>query len=126
MSIPGAVFPLYHVLADFGEFAGGEAFPSLSSEPERVESLVMTKAGKTRVMAANLGAMPETIHVAVPELQGEVRVRYLDERNAVEAMRNPEAFRSDPGARMSVEGGIVELELLPYGLVRIDSGGGQG
>ena len=125
MSIPGAVFPLYHVLADFGEFAGGEAFPSLSSEPERVESLVLTKAGKVRVMAANLGAMPETIHVAVPELQGEVRVRYLDERNAVEAMRNPEAFRSYPGARMSVEGGIVELELLPYGLVRIDSGGGQ-
>jgi hypothetical protein len=50
-------------------------------------------------------------------------VRHLDERNAEEAMRNPEAFRSDPGAPMSVERGIIELGLLPYGLVRVDSAG---
>ncbi len=123
MSIPGAVFPLYHVLADFGDFADGEALPSLSSEPERVESLVLAKGGKTRVTAANLGPKSQTIQLAVPGLQGEATVRYLDERNALEAMRNPEAFRSSPGARLPVEHGVVELELLPYGLVRIDSEG---
>ena len=124
-SIPGAVFPLYHVLADFGEFAGGETLPSLSSAPARVESLVLSKAGKTRIMLANLGPAPESIQLAVPGLRGEVSVRYLDERNAVQAMTNPESFRSDPGAHMSVERGTIELHLLPYGLVRIDSAGGH-
>ncbi|HVF26601.1 MAG TPA: hypothetical protein VM943_00070, partial [Pyrinomonadaceae bacterium] len=32
-SLPGAVFPLYHVFADFGEFAGGLVVPSKSSDP---------------------------------------------------------------------------------------------
>jgi len=40
-SLPGGVFPLYHVLADVGEFAGGEVIPSESSEPLRVEGLVL-------------------------------------------------------------------------------------
>ena len=30
-SLPGAVFPLYHILADAGEFAGGDVIPSRSS-----------------------------------------------------------------------------------------------
>jgi hypothetical protein len=38
-SLPGGVFPLYHVLADVGEFAGGEVIPSESSAPLRVEGL---------------------------------------------------------------------------------------
>jgi hypothetical protein len=122
-SIPGAVFPLYHVLADFGEFAGGETLLSLSSAPERAESLVLQKEGKLRIMLANLGPASESVQLAVPGLRGEVLVRHLDERNAEEAMRNPEAFRSDPGAPMSVERGIIELGLLPYGLVCVDSAG---
>jgi len=122
-SIPGAVFPLYHVLADFGEFAGGETLLSLSSAPDRAESLVLQKEGKLRIMLANLGPASESVQLAVPGLRGEVLVRHLDERNAEEAMRNPEAFRSDPGAPMSVERGIIELGLLPYGLVCVDSAG---
>jgi D-apionolactonase len=125
MSIPGAVFPLYHVLADFGEFAGGEALPSLSSAPERVESLVLSKGRKTRILVANLGPASETAQIAAPWLQGEASVRYLDEHNAVDAMRNPESFRSDPGTHVKPERGIVELSLLPYGLARIDSAGSQ-
>jgi hypothetical protein len=124
LSIPGAVFPLYHVLADFGEFAGGEVLPSFSSAPERVESLVLRKAGRTRILVANLRPVAETIQLAVPMPGSGVSVRFLDERNAVEAMTNPQLFRSDPGARMSVDCGIINLELLPYGLIRIDSEGG--
>ena len=120
-SIPGAVFPLYHVLADFCEFAGGEALLSSSSAPERAEALVLHRAGKTRIILANLGASWESVLLAVPGLQGEVLVRHLDERNAMEAMMDPESFRADPGKAVSAEGGMVELALPPYGLARIDS-----
>ena len=46
-SLPGAVFPLYHVLADVGEFAGGEVLISKSSDPLKVEGIVLRKNGKT-------------------------------------------------------------------------------
>jgi hypothetical protein len=48
------VFPLYHVLADFGEFAGGEVIPVESSAPLEVAAMTLRKSGKVRVLVANL------------------------------------------------------------------------
>ena len=53
-SIPGAVFPLYHVLADFGEFAGGAVIPAKSSDPLRIDGVVLHKDHKNRLLLANL------------------------------------------------------------------------
>ena len=49
-SIPGAVFPLYHVLADFGEFAGGAVIPAKSSDPLRIDGVVLHKDHKNRLL----------------------------------------------------------------------------
>ncbi len=119
-SIPGAVFPLYHVLADVGEFRSGEVLPTTSSASLRVEGLALRTGGRTAVCLANLTNQPQM--VTVSDLAAEVQVRTLDETNAEAAMRSPEAFRSQASELKSTVDGQLELHLRPYAIARIDFG----
>ncbi len=118
-SLPGTVFPLYHVLADVGEFAGGEILVSKSSDPLKVEEIVLRKNGKTRTLLANLTS--DSQQVRVRNLTGTVRVRHLDETNAQYAMTSPEAFRAETGELVQTAEASLELNLLPYAIAQIDS-----
>ena len=118
-SLPGTVFPLYHVFADVGEFAGGEVLVSKSSDPLKVEGIVLRKNGKTRTLLANLTS--DSQQVRVRNLTGTVRVRHLDETNAQYAMASPEAFRAETGELVGDAEGTLELDLLPYAIAQIDS-----
>ena len=118
-SLPGAVFPLYHVLADVGEFVGGEVLASKSSDPLKVEGISLRKNGKTRTLLANL--TPDSQKVRAQNLAATVRVRLLDETNAQVAMSSPEAFRSRTGEPVRTAEGILALNLLPYAIAQIDN-----
>ncbi len=118
-SLPGAVFPLYHVMADVGDFAGGEVLPTRSSHPLQVEGLALHKDGRTRLILANLSA--ELQQVTVSNLPAQVRVRLLDETNVVAAMQAPEEFRRQAGDLQPSVAGTLQLQLRPYGVVRIDA-----
>ncbi len=118
-SSPGSVFPLYHVLADVGEFAGGEVLASVSSDLLLVDGLVLRKGGKTRLLLANLSL--ESRRVTVRNLSETVRLQRLDETSAQRAMETPEAFRAEVGELKQTSSGTLEIELLPYAVVRIDS-----
>ncbi|MBM3236570.1 hypothetical protein FJZ31_09760 [Candidatus Poribacteria bacterium] len=125
-SLPGSVFPLYHVLADVGEFAGGAVIPITSSAPLLVDGLAVRKDGKIRVMLANFTSQRQqiTIHPtasAVGLFSANIRVRRLDETNAEYAMLSPEEFRAYAGESMVTSGGFVKLDILPYGVVRMDN-----
>lgn len=117
-SLPGGVFPLYHVLADVGEFAGGQVIAAVSSEPLRLEGLALRRGAATRVLLASLIAAPQRVRVQHPGRYA--RVRLLDERNAEAAMRDPETFRAQAGQLVEAPGGLAELDLLPYAVARID------
>lgn len=117
-SLPGAVFPLYHVLADISAYAGGDCIPSTSSDTLRVDGLALSKDDKSCILIANLSPQPQ--QVMLSNLSEHVRVRYLDERNAEEAMRDPESFRARPGERLDSQGGELRVDLFPYALARID------
>lgn len=119
-SIPGAVFPLYHVLADVAEFTGGSVVPSTSNAPLKVVGIALQKADKTRVILANLSPELQYVRMLHPELAKYVRVKHLNETNAEQAMRSPESFRKDQGLLLQTSGNQIELCLLPYALVRID------
>ena len=119
-SIPGSVFPLYHVLADVGEFAGGQVIPCRSSAPLAVDGLVLSKGDRVRAMVANMGTADATVLVECADLGRSVRVKRLDASNAEHAMANPEAYREDEGELLHVDGGSMELELPPYSIVRVD------
>ena len=118
-SIPGAVFPLYHVLADVGEFAGGEVIPAQSSDTLKIDGLVLHKIDHTCILLANLTHQPQL--VTVTDVAAQVRVRTLDETNAEAAMRSPEMFRSQTGEIRPTYNGTLTLNLLPYAVARIDS-----
>jgi hypothetical protein len=117
-SLPGGVFPLYHVLADVGEFAGGEIIPATSSDPLRLDGLALHKSGKRRVIVANLTSEPQ--QVTVRNLSQQAQLRHLNETNVERAMRSPEAFRAEVGEVATTSAGALDLELLPYALIRID------
>jgi hypothetical protein len=125
-SIPGGVFPLYHVLAAMGEFAGGEVIPSKSSNPLGVNLLTLRKEGRIRLLCANHTHKKQDIWIEAsdgPPWQGGERppqVRFLDETNVEAAMRNPEAFRAQTGRPLQAESGRLHLDLLPYGIAQVD------
>jgi len=118
-SIPGAVFPLYHVLADAGELPGGEVLKVTPSDALEVAGLAVRKGKRLRVLTANLTDRPIKIKLATP-MRGTVEVRRLNEINAVLAMTDPEAFREGLGQTAELRDGGLRLELLPYAVARID------
>ena len=56
---------------------------------------------------------------------GTVRVRRLDETNAQTAMVSPEAFREETGEFAQTTEGTLELNLLPYAVVQINTNYGE-
>ena len=118
-SLPGTVFPLYHVLADVGEFQDGEVILSVSSHPLHVDGLALQKDGKKRVMLANFTAELQT--VTVNGLDERVHARSLDETNVEEAVRSPEVFRARAGEILSSHNGAIQVRLRPYAILRLDS-----
>lgn len=118
-SIPGAVFPLYHVFADVGEFAGGEVLTCKSQAELSVEALALHKEGRTRILLANFTPSPQ--QVTLQGISGTTaRVRLLDERNVEQAIRSPATFQQRIGSSRSLTDGKLRVELLPFALARID------
>ena len=117
-SLRGAVFPLYHVFADIGEFAGGQIMTTSSSNPLKITGLAIHKKGRTRVILANL--VSEIQQLTVHNLSGSVYIRHLNENNVEQAMQSPEAFRAQTLLKQLTIKGSLKLELLPYALVCID------
>jgi hypothetical protein len=118
-SRPGTVFPLYHVLADYGEWRGwGAVVPVRSSRPLAVEALGVRTDEGPHVLVANLTPAPQRCAVGLFE-GATVSVRVLDETTALLAGSDPQGFRSRRETRRTVNG-TVELELAAYAVVRVD------
>jgi hypothetical protein len=118
-SRPGTVFPLYHVLADYGEWRGwGAVVPARSSRPLAVEALGVRTDEGPHVLVANLTPAPQRCAVGLFE-GATVSVRVLDETTALLAGSDPQGFRSRRETRTTVNG-TVELELAAYAVVRVD------
>jgi hypothetical protein len=117
-SLPGGVFPLYHVLADAGDFRGGEVLRTHASTPLAVDGLAFRRGNRLRVLIANLS--PTAQEVTLIGCEGPARVRILDETNAEAAMGEPEAFRSEIGEGVEFRQDEFPLNLEPYAVARVD------
>ena len=115
----GAVFPLYHVLADWGEW-GGSSIEATSSHPLLVDGFVLRRGEQQRIVLANLSNEPQQVRVG--PLEGGAAVRMLDETNVHTAMAQPEQFRAAAGEHLSVVNGRLSLTLRPYAVARIEFG----
>jgi hypothetical protein len=112
-SIAGAVFPLYHVLADVAEFTGGKVLESWSNTPLQVECLALRKNNRCCLLLGNFSHLPQ--QVQLQGIAGKARCKLLDISNVVEAMRMPEAYGQQVGVEIN---GV--LELTPYSVARVD------
>lgn len=118
-SRPGMAFPLFHVLADATEFAGGQAVPVVSSAPLSFDGLTVRRGGTTRVMLANLTEMKQVVTLTGLH-QAQAAVRMLDETTFERATAGPFAFRAEAGEPVLIRDGKLTVELHPYAYVRID------
>lgn len=117
-SIPGGVYPLYHVLADIGEFTGGSLLPVQTSHPLQVNGLLLRTGGRERMLLANYSGQPQHVHIA--NLLFSLSTRWLDETNLIQAMQTPEVYRQATEAFLESRDGALELDLLPFAVVKID------
>ena len=113
-SIPGAVFPLWHVLADVGAFSGAELWHTETSAPQTVASLLLCLGGRRRWLIANLS--PEPRRVAVQGMDSLTHLRCLDASSSLSAMTTPDRFRA---ATLRVTSSDVELG--PWAVATLDS-----
>lgn len=92
--------------------------PAKSSDPLRIDGVVLHKDHKNRLLLANFS--PTSQIVKVNSLGGTMRVRMLDESNAEEAMASPEMFRSRQAEVKKPANGSLDVQLLPFGIARLD------
>jgi len=114
-SLPGAVFPLYHVLADVAEFVPGEMIGVQSGDPLKVEAMLLEHGERHSLLLVNL--TPETQTATMDGIKQFSKLRRLHGQNAEAAMCEPEAFRRqfDP-IHLSSD----RIELSPFEIVRLD------
>lgn len=118
-SLPGAVFPLYHALADVAEFAGGEMIGVQSGAPRTVEALLLRDGERQALLLANLTPEPQSAGVAdISKVARQVaRLRRLNEQNVEAAMCEPETFRRQYAPEKPSSD---RIELSPYEIVRLE------
>lgn len=120
----GEVFPLFHVLADVGAFADGSVIQSRSSNALVVDGLVLTQNGTTRILLANLSALPQ--QVWLQGIDGQLRLRMLHSGTLDLARHLPEEFRTLPGEVLNTIGGESLIELPPFAIACVDGAAGHG
>lgn len=114
----GSVFPLWQVLADVGEFVGGEVLRTTSSAPLKVLSLALRRAEAMRLVLANLSG--EVQSVCLMQMERAAHLRRLNADNVAAAMADPESFRRRPATVCTPLHGTLELTLQPNEIVTID------
>lgn len=117
-SIPGSVYPLYHILADVAGCAGAPVFFTEASDSGRIAGFAFERDGMMRVLLANLTA--ETQEVTIHHGGESVQMQMLNEHTAVNAMRTPEEFRREERSPIRPAHGQTALRMLPYAVARLD------
>ena len=121
-SWPGMVFPVYHVLADVGEFVGGQILPVTLSDGLRVQALALRDGDRLRVILANMTDEPRSVSLEIPGV-GTATVRRIDDRTVYLAATNPVEFRS-LAQPIAMTNGSVNVNLPPFGLATVDTESG--
>ncbi|MEO5887444.1 MAG: hypothetical protein ABIQ77_07265 [Anaerolineales bacterium] len=116
-SLPGSVFPMYHVLADMGAWASAEVLQMSSTDPLTAVGMTLRSKRSMCVLIANFSARQQTVQLN--GLRGNLRLRMLDEFTAQEAMTVPEIYRARPGQLVKTGESICSIELAPFAVANI-------
>jgi hypothetical protein len=93
--------------------------PYHSSAPLDVDGMVLQRGTQMRFLLANFTPHPQRVRVGGC---GETATaRHLDESSVQRAVLSPDQWRAEQGGQLEVRHGVLEVELAPYALVRIDT-----
>jgi hypothetical protein len=118
-SVPGMVFPLYHVFADIAEWKDGTLIACTSNLPLNVTGLAIERGGSLHLLVVNLTASEQRVEVG-PLAVSQVALRTLDSASAQQAMQEAEQFRQRRQYQ-ELEGDTLVLILAPYATARVDA-----
>jgi hypothetical protein len=110
-SMPGAVFPLYHVLRAVADFRQGGVRPVCLSHPLLVQAVVLEAGAEQRWLVANVTGFPQTVSLPVGG-----RMRLLDEAAAARHGMKPAGFWAENATVWSAGA----LTLPPWAVVFLD------
>ena len=113
-SIPGGLFPLYHVFAAIASFGEPEVAAVSLADGLSVEALGLVNGDQVRLLVANLTNEERTVSLDVPGLT-EATVRILDETTYEDAAADP-GYLFHRGEPLH----DVQIALRPYALASID------
>jgi hypothetical protein len=118
-SLPGGVFPLYHVLSDLCELAGGQVAEARSTGPLLGEALAIRVDDVLAVLVANLTPARRRCRIASLPARSAA-VRRLDEETFVHACTEPASFRATAEPLGPSAANALTLELAPFAYSRVD------
>lgn len=117
-SVPGQVYPVYHVLADMREFAGGKALRAHTARPLRASVLALAQGPRRRLMIASHAANRQ--QVRIQGLPATLSAKYLDETTADSALFTPEEYRKGGWQPVLTGGNTTILEIKPFAIATLD------
>jgi len=115
-SLPGSVFPIFHVLAllaGFNRFA-----PVTTSTPNDLAAIALFGEARRRILLANLSGDRRPLRIRINA--GSLRLWTLDETNTEQAVRDPERFMKRPPESMRCQDNAVDLVLKAYAIACIE------
>jgi hypothetical protein len=112
-------FPMYHVFADVGDFAGGTMRVFQSESRRMLSACVLEKNGRRRYLIANM--TQEKRDVSIHDLPENVFFKLLDDSTFSSACMQPDKFRKNTGRKIKPRRGKLRISLGPYAIARIDS-----
>lgn len=114
-SLPGAVFPMFHLFADLAPYSRASVVFTESSHPTAVAAFALRQGHETVGWCANLTDQPRTVRIS--GLGPDIRLRSLEASNVVEAVMAPETYRARPLSHFPTEDRRRTLDLPPFALV---------
>lgn len=110
-------YPMFHVLAYISQFADAEIITSISSNPLKVDSLIIKDKTRLQIILVNLHNSPES--VCIPELRKSSRILFLDENSFDDAVKNSDWLTVSKWEKIRPSDKGLEIRLKPYSSVFI-------
>ncbi|MCK9414364.1 MAG: hypothetical protein M0Q53_18835 [Prolixibacteraceae bacterium] len=111
------LFPMFHVLAFIAQFKDAEIINSISSDPLRVDSLVIKRKNNLQVILFNLTHLPESVYLSGHKQP--TKVLHLNETSFSNAIKNSEWLTDSNWEELNPSPEGLEITILPYGCVFI-------
>ncbi len=116
-ALPGAAFPVYHVLAAIGALRDGTVLSVTTSDALRATALAIRHDDRTHILLANLLPEPQTIALRVTGAHATLRLWTKPPPSPRCNPPKPSAQRhGDPRA---ITDGTLTLDLLPYAVAEV-------